>query len=312
MRCMRSAEIVSVGGIATDIILRTSALPAPGSCVIARELHHGLGGKGANQAVAAARLGGRVALVGAVGRDAAGEAALARLAAERVDAACVVQAPVATGTVVIHRNDAGEKQTVVFPGANACVTRETIAAAAPLLAAARVLVVQLEIPLETVLCAVEAIRHEDVLLILDASPVRTLPRELLAAAAVVKANAPEATALTGIAVQDLASARAAAARLLEMGSAMVAVEAGHDGNLFTSRSGEVFVPLHDVRALDATGAGDAMVGALAVALVEGRELREAAVFASAAAALATRALGAQTAMPARAELEGWLVAHPDH
>lgn len=307
----RSAEMVSVGGIATDLILRTSSLPAAGRCVIARELYQGLGGKGANQAVAAARLGGRVALVGAVGTDMAGEVALAGLVAEHVGVECVVRAPVATGTVVIHRNDHGEKQTVVFPGANACVSRDTIAAAAPLLAAARVVVVQFEIPLETVLCVVEAIRNRDVLLILDPSPVRTLPRELLAAAAVVKPNAAEATALTGIHVQDLASARAAAARLLEMGSAMVAIEAG-EGNLFTSRTDEVFLPLHDVPAVDPTGAGDAMVGALAVALVEGRELREAAVFASAAAALATRRPGAQSAMPTRAELDAWLAVQVDH
>lgn len=309
---MRTAEIVSVGGIAADIILRTSSLPAAGRCVIARELYQGLGGKGANQAVAAARLGGDVALIGAVGTDTAGEVALAGLVAEHVGVEYVVRAPGATGTVVIHRGDDGEKQTVVFPGANACVTRDTIAAAAPVLAAARVVVVQLEIPLETVVCVVETIRNSDVLLILDPSPVRTLPRELLAAAAVVKPNASEATALTGIKVQDLASARAAATRLLQMGSAMVAIEAGDDGNLFVSRTDEVFLPLHDVAPIDATGAGDAMVGALAVALVEGRELREAAFFASAAAALTTRGLGAQAAMPTRAELERWLAAHADH
>ncbi|HEX8170655.1 MAG TPA: PfkB family carbohydrate kinase [Thermoanaerobaculia bacterium] len=308
----RVAEIVSVGGIATDIILRTSALPAAGRCTIARELHQGLGGKGANQAVAAARLGGRVALVGAVGTDPAGDVALATLTAEGVDTECVVRAPGATGTVVIQKDDRGEKQTVVYPGANACVTRDTIAAAAPLLAAARVVLVQFEIAVETVLCVVEAIHDRDVLLIVDPSPVRTLPRELLAAAAVVKPNASEATALTGINVRDLPSARGAAARLLEMGSAMVAIEAGPDGNLFASRTEEVFLPLHDVAAIDPTGAGDALVGALAVALVEGMQLREAALFASAAAALATRGLGAQSALPARAELDGWIAARRDH
>jgi ribokinase len=308
----RDAEIVSVGGIATDIILRSSSLPANGRCVIARELHHGLGGKGANQAVAAARLGGSVALVGAVGRDPGGEAALARLAAEHVDAEAVAYAPVTTGTVVMHKNDAGEKHTVVFPGANACVTRDTIAAAASLLAAARVVMVQFEIPLETVLCVAKVIRSGNVRLILDASPVRALPRELLASAALVKANASEATALTGIEVKDLPSARAAAMRLLEMGAAMVAIEAGDAGNLFASQTGEVFLPLDDIDPIDATGAGDAMVGALAVALAEGRDLREAAVFASAAAALATRGLGAQTAMPSRVELDGWLAARLAH
>ncbi|HEX8254014.1 MAG TPA: PfkB family carbohydrate kinase [Thermoanaerobaculia bacterium] len=308
---MRAAEIVGVGGIATDIILCTSSLPAAGRCVMAREAYQGLGGKAANQAVAAARLGGSVALVGAVGSDAAGDVALARLAAEHVSVASVVRSPAGTGTVVIQKSDGGEKQTVVFPGANACVNRDTIVAAAPLLTRASVVVVQFEIPLDTVLFVVETIRNSEARVIVDASPVRTLPRELLAAAAVIKANAMEATALTGIDVRDLASARAAAARLLESGAAMIAIEAGGEGNLFFSRIEEVFLPLHDIHSIDATGAGDAMVGALAVALAEGRQLRDAAIFASAAAALATRALGAQTAMPTRKELEEWLAVRVD-
>lgn len=302
-------DIVSIGGITADVIVRSPRFPAGGQCVTATELHHALGGKGANQAVAAARLGGRVALVGRAGDDDAGRSALARLAGEgvAVDHVALDQS-VGTGTVVIYRGEADEKRVVVFPGANARLRPEAIDAAAPLLSAARVILVQLEIPLDTVQRVVETMRGGGARLILDASPVRALPPETIRAADVIKANAAEATALSGVRVEDLASARAAAAKLLEMGARLVAIEAGSEGNLFACRSEEVFLPLHDIEAVDPTGAGDTLVGALAVALAEGRVLREAAAFACAAAALATRQFGAQAAMPQRAELDAWLAA----
>lgn len=304
-------DIVSVGGITTDLIVRSARLPSPGTCVTATSLHRGLGGKAANQAVAAARLGGRVALVGCVGDDDAGREALRRLADERIGIEHVARCSnVATGAVVLHRNDAGEKQAVVFPGANAELRPQAIDAVSPLLAAARVVLLQLEIPLETVERVVETIRAGEARLVLDASPVRANLRvETIRAAAVVKANAAEASAISGIRVCDAASARAAAARLLEIGAGLVVLEAGRDGNLFASRSEEMFLPLHEMTAADPTGAGDALVGAFAVAMVEGRPLREAAERACAAAALATRTPRAQSAMPSRAELDEWLAAH---
>lgn len=305
----RVYDIVSVGGIATDLILRLPKLPAAGTCVTATELYHGLGGKGANQGVAASRLGGRVALVGCVGEDDAGRSALARLASERVAVEHVARdGTVGTGTVVLQRGPDHEKQVVVFPGANGRVDAAMIDAAAPAIVAARVVLVQFEIPLEAVQRVAGIVRQSSARLLLDASPIRSLPPELLRAATAVKANASEASALTGIPVRDLASARAAAAELLALGVELVAIEAGREGNLFASRGEEVFLPLHDLPSSDITGAGDTMAGALAVAMVEGRSLRETATFAAAAAALATRGLGAQSAMPTRAELEQWLTA----
>jgi ribokinase len=301
-------DIVSVGGIATDLILRLPKLPAAGTCVTATELDFALGGKGANQAVAAARLGGTVALVGCVGDDDAGRAALARLSSERVAVEHVARDRAAgTGVVILQRGPDDAKQVVVFPGANARLDDATIDAAAPILTAARVVLVQLEIPLGAVQRVAAIVRASGARLILDASPVRLLPPDLVRAATAVKANAAEASALTGIEVRDLASARAAAAQLIATGVELVAIEAGRDGNLFAAKDEEVFLPLHDVPSIDATGAGDAMTGALAVAMVEGRSLREAATFASAAAALATCRIGAQRSMPSRAELERWLL-----
>jgi ribokinase len=308
----RVYDIVSVGGIAADLILRSPVFPSPGTCLTATALHHGLGGKAANQAVAAARLGGRVALVGRVGDDDAGRSALARLRHEGVAVDVVTRdRDVGTGAVILHRNDGGEKQVVVFPGANGRLPAEAIDAAAPLIAAARVVLVQLEIPLAAVQRVVEIVRASGARLLLDVSPIRTLPPEIVGAAAVIKANAAEASAAAGIRVCDAPSARAAAARLIELGAQLVAIEAGREGNLFATSAEEVFLPLYDVDAIDPTGAGDTLAGALAVAMIEGRPLRDAATFACAAAALATRAFGAQSAMPSRAELERWLAARGD-
>lgn len=306
-------DIVSVGGVAADLILRSPRLPSAGTCVTAASLHRVPGGKAANQAVAAARLGGRVALIGRVGKDDPGKATVARLIDEGVSVQHVTfDEEAATGTVVLHRNDAGEKQVVVFPGANAGLRPEHIDAAATLLTSARVVLLQLEVPLDTVQRVTEVIDRTDVRLILDPSPVRKLPAAVIRRASVIKANAAEASALTGIRVCDAASARAAAASLLDLGVRLIAIEAGRDGNLFASRTEEVLLPLYDLAPADPTGAGDALAGALAVALVEGRTLRDAATFACAAAALTTRDHGAQTAMPHRAELQEWLAASRTH
>ena len=305
-------SIVSVGGIAEDVVLRMRTLPAPGTCVTAAAMYRGIGGKAANQAVAAARLGGDVALLGCVGEDEAGRSLVTSLVAERVAVEHITRDPdTATGTVILLRNEAGEKQVIVVPGANAALTLEAIDAAAPLLAAARVVLVQFEIPLSVVEHTVRLVRGTAARLVLDASPIRAFPRDLFRGA-IVKANAAEASALTGVDVCDLESAREAAARLIAMGAEGVTLEAGRAGNLFASRSEEVFLPRHDVASVDETGAGDALVGAFATAMVEGSPLREAAIFASAAAALATRSPGAQTALPTRAELERWLAAHVNH
>jgi ribokinase len=306
-------DIVSVGGVASDLVLRSSRFPSAGTCIRATVYHHGLGGKGANQAIAAARMGrGSVALIGSVGKDDAGRSAIARLLTEGVAVDHVTwDETTATGAVVLHRNDAGEKQVVVFPGANERLRPEAVDAAAALLTSARVVLLQLEIPLDTAQRVVEVVRSSKAQLILDASPVRALPADIVRAAAVIKANAAETHALTGIRVWDAASARAAAASLLELGAQLVVIEAGREGNLFASRSEEVFLPLYEVEAIDPTGAGDALTGALAVALLEGRTLRDAAAFACAAAALTTRAHGAQSAMPSRSELDQWLLARAD-
>jgi ribokinase len=183
------------------------------------------------------------------------------------------------------------------------MTPERVDDAADVIRVASAVLVQLEIPLDSVLRAARIAHDAGVPLILDPSPARSLPDELLRRTTAIKPNASEARALTGIDVHDRATARSAAAALLDRGIALVAVEAGGEGNLFLTRDEEIFVPKLAVPSVDRLGAGDALTAALAVALTESMPLARAARFASAAAALTTRALGAQASMPSRAETE---------
>lgn len=296
--------VVSIGGISTDVVVTVDSLPGAGACRPASAFAEAVGGKGANQAVAAARLGTSVVLIGAVGDDDRGRRALTTLEAESVNVAHVIRASNAdTGAFVLLRNGEGAKQATVLPGANALLTPDRVEDAADVIRAATAVLVQLEIPLESVLRAARIAHDAGVPLFLDPSPVRLLPDGLLRCTRAIKPNAQEARALTGIDVHDRATARRAAVALLDRGVALAAVEAGDEGNLFMTRGEEIFVRKLAVPSVDRLGAGDALTAALAVALTESMPLALAARFASAAAALTTRGLGAQTAMPSRAEVE---------
>ncbi len=296
--------IVCLGGISLDIVSTVEALPVAGSCRKATSLAIGAGGKAANQAVAAARLGSAALLIGAVGDDDCGRLVRSALEAESVDVRHVSRiAASPTGAFVLVRDATGEKQAVVLPGANAYVTPELVEDAADVIAAGRALLVQLEIPFESVLRAARIAHDAAVPLIVDPSPPRELPDELLRLAAVIRLNAREAETVTGIGVRDRVSARAAASALLSRGVRLAAVEAGDEGNVFLTADEEIFIPKLAVPSIDRLGAGDALTAALAIALAERMPLGSAARFASAAAALTTRAPGAQTSMPTRAEVE---------
>lgn len=293
-----------VGGIAWDLIVQSSDLATPGRCVAAHDAHQGLGGKGANQAVAIARLGAPAALIGAIGGDASGEIAMRKLEAEGVSTTAVVRADdAATGMVVIQRDAHANQQTVVHAGANASLSPPVVRSFSDLIARARVVVVQFEVPAESVRCAIDIARQAGATVIVDPSPVRFVNLDVVRAADVLKPNAAEARVLTGVDVHDLPSARAAAERLRATGARAVAIEAGAEGNLFVKGSEEVFLRLHDLQGVDRTGAGDTMTAALAVGIHEGWSWRRTAEFANAAAALATRRIGAQSSMPSRQEVE---------
>lgn len=296
-------QIVVVGGANFDYLARGPKLPEPGETVQGDLFQEAPGGKGANQAVAAARFGLPAALVARIGNDARGQAIQRVLGAEGVATDYLItdeHAP--TGIALILVGEKGEKEILAAPGANRQFQVRDVKQAASLIQSARVLLTQLETPLETVQLAVRLAHQAGVQVILDPAPAIPLPDELLHMVDVIKPNATEAQILTGTRPQDRDSARAAARQLLERGVGAVAIQVGAEGDLLVTAENEYWLPHFPVESIDATGAGDAFAAALAVAVVEGRGWADAGTFASAAAALTTTKLGAQAALPSREDI----------
>jgi ribokinase len=286
-------EVAVVGSLNLDLVIRVAALPGPGETVVGGDLFTNPGGKGANQAVAAARLGRRVAMVGRVGDDQAGRDLLAALEADRVDTAQVgALGGVPSGTAFIVVREDGENQIVVSPGANARLTPDDVGAAGPALRSAAVALLQLEIPLETVAAAA---RTATGTVVLNPAPVRPLPSELLARVDVLVPNRVELAQLAGGPVPETV---ADATRLAEgLAARAVVVTLGADGALVVEGGRAVHVPAVAVRAVDTTAAGDAFCGGLAEALAAGASLQDAARRAVRVAAAACTRPGAQASLP---------------
>jgi ribokinase len=300
-------DVVVAGGANMDYLVRGDRLPGPGETVQGDAFDEAPGGKGANQAIAAARLGARVAFIGRVGRDTRGDLLARRLREEGVDTEHLGRDPESgTGVALIMVDRHGEKQIFAAPGANARVAEDHLRAAAPLIRRGRVLLLQLELPLEVVEGVARLAKASGAMVVLDAAPPRPLADSLLAGLDVVRANAGEARALTGVDVRDSASARRAASVLRNRGAKTAIVSAGENGDLILSPDGEQRLPRFDVATVDSTGAGDAFAAAIAVALAEGRRWSEAGPWASAAAALKTTKLGAQAGLPRREEVLSFL------
>ncbi|MDR3405777.1 MAG: ribokinase [Chthoniobacter sp.] len=299
-------HIVVIGGANTDFLVRAARLPQPSETITGHEFDHAeAGGKGANQAVAAARLGARVTFIGRVGTDDRGRALLRQLKDEGIDVRHVAKdRRVPTGVALIGVDAHGEKQILVAPGANTHLTAADIRRAAPVINRASVLILQFEVPMIANLAAARLAHRAGIPIVLDPAPAAKPPKELLRCVTVLRANEHEAEALTGVRVKDRRTAQKAATRLLELGPRAAIISAG-EGNLAVWREGtpaihSLWLPRLRVKAIDATGAGDAFAAALAVALAEGQPIATAASFANAAAALATTQLGAQQALPRRA------------
>jgi ribokinase len=297
-------DVVVVGKANIDYLARGPTLPAPGEGVNGDAFQEACGGKGANQAVGAARLGAKVALIARIGADARGDSVIAALREAKVDAAHVTRDAAAhTGVALCQVDAAGNKQILSAAGANARLTAEHVRGAEPALRSCKVLLCQLGVPFEAFAEAVRIARSAGARVVLDPAPGFPLRDEVLAQLDVVRPNAIEAQSLTGVRVTDRASARAAAQNLVGRGAKAAAVQAGREGDVLIWSGGETWLPRYAVRRVDVTGAGDAFASALAYCLAEGHSLPEAGRFASAAAALATTRLGAQAAMPTRSEVE---------
>jgi len=287
------ARVIVVGSINADLVVRAKRLPAPGETVTGGRFSRHGGGKGANQAVAAARLGARVAMVGAVGDDDLGAEALALLAGEGVDVDAVARSAAPTGVALIAVDAAGENQIAVASGANAELDADAVDRAVRAAGPGAVLLGH-EVPEAAVLAGARAARGP---VVLNPAPARPVPDELAALGPLLTPNAGEACELTGEREPE-AAARALAART----GAPVLVTLGERGVLVLDGGAAERLAAPRVDAVDTTGAGDAFNGALATALAEGRDLRAAAAFAVAAAALSTRAAGAREGMPRREEV----------
>ncbi len=291
--------IAVVGSLNLDIVVPVRSLPRPGETVLGGYARRGCGGKGANQAVAAARLGQSVAMIGRVGDDEPGRVLRDALATERVDVSRVaVTRDAPTGVALIAVDESGENTIVVSPGANERLSSKDVGDAARCLEQAGALLVQLEVPLAAVAAAVAA---SSGIVILNPAPAAVLEEGLLASVDVLVPNRSELARLAGKEeTTDLASLRAMAAGLAGPGAVVVTL--GANGALVVEERGAIHIPPTPVEAVDATGAGDCFCGALADGLVRGLSLVEAAEWASRAAAVAITKPGAQGSLPRRAEV----------
>ncbi len=289
------------------MIIRVARIPRAGETLLGGEFLTAAGGKGANQAVGAARAGGTVCFIARVGRDDLGDAAVAGLRRDRIDVSCVSRDPAAaSGVALIFVAKSGENSIAVAGGANAALTPAHVRKAADLIGSAAVLVAQLETPLATVQAAARIAASAGVPVILNPAPARPLPNTLLKRISIITPNETEAELLTGIPVSDEAGASRAAAKLRARGVRTVIITLGARGAFLADEAGGQVVPGFKVKAVDTTAAGDVFNGALAVGLAEGRALREAVRFANAAAALSVTRRGAQPSAPTRAAIEALL------
>lgn len=296
-----------IGSANVDYTVGLPRLPSPGETVSGGMLLVNLGGKGANQAVAARRLGGEVRMIGCVGNDADGRRIRESLAAAGIDVAGLcTSAEAATGTAIIMVDAQGRNQIAVAPGANHRLTVEMAAPHAESIAWAEVVACQLETPLPVVRWALGEARRHGVTTVLNPAPVQPLDEALLALVDYLTPNEHEAARLTGLPVDSLESARVAAERLLASGAGHVCVTLGERGVLACDGDTVVHFPAFPVEAVDTTAAGDAFNGALAVGLAAGGTLEQAIPLANAAAALTCMKRGAQDSLPQRAEVEAFL------
>ncbi len=299
-----SGRVLVLGSINLDIVVAAARLPAAGETVLGGELERHPGGKGANQAVAAARVGARVHMIGAVGDDAEGRIGLEALRAEGIELGRVLTKPGASGVAIIAVDPTGQNQIVVAPGTNGRLSASDVQAAVTALSPkpADVLLASLEVPMEAVARGVEMAAAAGAAVVVNPAPAAPLPAPILRAGPILTPNRVELVELAG--TDDLADA---ARRLLSDGARAVLVTMGELGCMLVDASGQTSIHgrrVADVR--DTTGAGDTFSGVLAAWLCAGARLPDAARAANAAAALSVRAAGAREGMPQRCDVEAFL------
>jgi ribokinase len=292
-----------VGSSNLDLVVKSPRIPVSGETILGGDFLMVPGGKGANQAVAIAKLGAHAILVARLGDDIFGHKSLDNLKREAVDTRYVTLTPeVPSGVALITVDVAGNNAIVVAAGANAKLSPEDVYRAQSEICSAGAVVAQLEVPLTTVQCAAELAHYAGVMFVLNPAPAQKLPPALLATVTVITPNEIEAQILTGVKVVDAESACDAADRLLDEGAKSVIVTMGAKGFLLAQGSKRECIAAEKVQVVDTTAAGDAFTGSLAVGLGQGHNLRDSAIFANRAAALCVTKMGAQPSMPTLEEV----------
>ncbi len=298
------SKITVVGSSNVDLVVTVSHLPAPGETILGKDFMQALGGKGANQAVGAARLGAKVTFVARIGDDAYGEMCLAAYQKEGMNTDFVLKThDTPNGIALIGVAENGENSIIVVSGANMQVTPEDVRAAEDEIRTSDALLLQLEIPDSATQMAIDIAHQNTIPIILNPAPYRDLPREWLQKVTVLTPNEREAHQMLGGTPKN---EEELAKGILGLGVQSAVITMGARGALAAGSWGRVFVPARQVKPVDTTGAGDSFNAALAVALAEGSSLHEAVKFASAAAALSVTKAGAQPSLPTRAEVEAFL------
>jgi ribokinase len=304
-------RVVVIGSINTDLVVRVSAFPVPGETVVGSSFNTYAGGKGANQAAAAARLDASVSMVGAVGDDAYSPERLADLRDAGVDVSGIqIREQTPGGIAVIQVDDSGQNQIVIVPGANGTVSPDDVRGfLSDLLEDGDLLCAQYELPLETVRAALEIAHSEGAKTVVNTAPIVDRSADLLGLIDVLVVNEIEAGQLLGRGPVALSEAAGAAAELMTMGPEVVFTTLGASGAVIRDRGQCVEIPAPQVEVVDTTGAGDACVGAFVAALSEGQSIADAARFAVFAGSFAVQRPGAQPSQPTRQELEAFTSSH---
>ncbi|WP_324740578.1 ribokinase [Pseudomonas veronii] len=301
------AKVVVVGSLNMDLVTRASRLPRAGETLIGQSFSTVPGGKGANQAVASARLGAEVAMIGCVGSDAYGLQLRDALLVEGIDCQAVSCVDGSSGVALIVVDDSSQNAIVIVAGSNGELTPASLQAADVVLQAADVIVCQLEVPLETVGYALKRGRELGKTVILNPAPASgPLPAQWYASIDYLIPNESEATALSGVTVDSLDSAKLAAAQLIKAGAAKVIITLGAQGALFSDGNRVEHLAAPNVKAVDTTAAGDTFVGGFAAALAHGKSEAEAIRFGQVAAALSVTRAGAQPSIPTLHDVQGFV------
>ena len=291
-------HIIVVGSINTDMVIGANKLPKPGETLIGHKFFMNSGGKGGNQAVAAARMGGEVSMVANLGADVFGDTAIAKLTNEGVNCGSITRdndSP--SGVAIINVDDNGENQIVVAPGANANLSANLVSAALERISPSSIVLLQLEIPIESVTRAVEVCREKGCRIILDPAPAQALPKSVYEGTYLLTPNENEAESLSGISISDRDSVICAAEKLLMFGVNNVAITLGSQGVFLANGEGKQFLEATSVSAIDTTAAGDCFNGAVAAKLSEGYSLVEGIRSGILASSICVTRHGAQDAMP---------------